>query len=36
MYLKMHLEKKSFQSNEYGRMDVDQKRFGSPINYVYN
>jgi hypothetical protein len=27
----MHLEKKLFQSNEYGRMDVDQNKFEDPI-----
>jgi hypothetical protein len=27
MYLKMYLEKKLFQLNEYGRMDVDQNKF---------
>jgi hypothetical protein len=27
----MHLEKKLFQSNEYGRINVDQNKFGSPI-----
>jgi hypothetical protein len=27
----MHLEKKLFQSNKYGHMDVDQNKFKSPI-----
>jgi hypothetical protein len=30
-YLKIHVEKKLFQSNEYGRMDVNQNKFGCPI-----
>jgi hypothetical protein len=31
MHFKMNLEKKLFQSNKYGLMDVDQNKFGGPI-----